>query len=263
MSTVSMLIREFLCVLEHGLMLFHVGLSSPKDEPDLFLRSSLISALYSFATQVEDDTIDVIQMGKVSLLFNKQQELIFILVLDVTIDPAWCKQEIIELQKEFFKQFPSVQWQQETVLDLSIYESYRELATTRLRILNKRVELLKLLLDEQLIKEEDYPQTGFDCLGNVVAGRLLEKYQNQLVTARTQSEEPLQIVDKFLNWLESSHVARSGMTYLLDCQTCALCQVETECFFLTFLETVLTYLGYDTVLRQPQAFQRYLYLTES
>lgn len=73
MSTVSMLIREFLCVLEHGLMLFHVGLSSSKDKPDPFLRSSLISALYSFAAQVEDDTIDVIRMGKVSLLFNKSK----------------------------------------------------------------------------------------------------------------------------------------------------------------------------------------------
>lgn len=77
-----------------------------------------------------------------------------------------------------------------------------------------------------------------------------------------QSDGLLHIVDRFLNWLESSHVARSGMTYLLDCHTCALCQVETECFFLTFLETVLAYLGYDTVIRQPQAFQRYLYLTE-
>jgi len=84
-----MLIREFLCVLEHGLMLFHVGLSYSKDKSDLFLRSSLISALYSFATQVEDDTIDVLRMGKVSLLFNKQQELIFIMVLDSSIDPAW------------------------------------------------------------------------------------------------------------------------------------------------------------------------------
>ncbi len=258
-----MLIREFLCVLEHGLMLFHVGLFSSKDKPDLFLRSSLISALYSFVTQVEDGTIDVLRMGKVSLLFNKRQELIFIMVLDSSIDPAWCKQEIIVLQREFFKQFPSVQWQQETVLDLSLFESYRELATTRLRTLNKRVELLKLLLDEQLIKEEDYPQTGFDCLGNVVAGRLLEKHHNQLVAARTQSEGLLHIVDKFLNWLESSHVARSGMTYLLDCHTCARCQVETECFFLTFLETVLAYLGYDTVLQQPQAFRRYLYLTET
>lgn len=109
----ALLIREFLCVLEHGLMLFHVGLSSSKDKPDLFLRSSLISALYSFATQVEDDTIDALRMGKVSLLFNKQQELIFIMVLDSAIDPAWCKHEIIELQRKFFTQFPSVQWQRQ------------------------------------------------------------------------------------------------------------------------------------------------------
>jgi hypothetical protein len=243
-------------------MLFHVGLSSSKDKPDLFLRSSLISALYSFATQVENDTIDVLRMGKVSLLFNKQQKLIFILVLDATIDPGWCKHEIIDLQREFFKQFPSVQWQQETVLDLSLFESYRELATTRLRTLNKRVKLLKLLLDEQLIKEEDYPQIGFDCLGNIVAGRLLEKYHNQLIAARAQSSKLLYIVDKFLNWLEGSHVARSGMSYLLDCHACALCQVETECFFLTFLETVSAYLGFDIVIRQPQTFQRYLSLTE-
>ena len=69
-----MLIREFLCVLEHGLMLFHVGHPQQEGSQDQFLRSNLISALYSFVTQVEDDTIDSLRMDKVTLLFRKQEE---------------------------------------------------------------------------------------------------------------------------------------------------------------------------------------------
>lgn len=131
-----MLIREFLCVLEHGLMLFHVGHSQQEGNPDQFLRSSLISALYSFANQVENDTIDALRMGKVTLMFKKQRELIFILVLDSSIYPIWCEEALTALLKEFFQRFPEVQWEQETVLDLQTFDSFKIVVAQRLQTLN-------------------------------------------------------------------------------------------------------------------------------
>ena len=247
-----MLIREFLCVLEHGLMLFHVGYSQQEGSQDQFLRSNLISALYSFVTQVEDDTIDSLRMGKVTLMFKRQKELIFILALDSSINPAWCESEFNALLQEFFKTFLEVQWQQETVLDLSTFDTFKIVVKQRLYTLNKRAELLKLLHDEQLISEDDYPQNDFDCLGAVVARRLLDRYRNQLIEAIHQKNRTFYIVDKLLDWLEGSHVVRSDTTYILDCVTCALCHTVAECFFETFLETVLTQLGYETHVKEAQ-----------
>ena len=247
-----MLIREFLCVLEHGLMLFHAGHPQLEGSHDQFLRSNLISALYSFVAQVEDDTIDSLCMDKVTLLFLKQDELIFILALDSSIDSAWCSDEFHHLVESFFQTFPEVQWQQETVLNLQTFDSFKILVKQRLLTLNKRVELLKLLLDERLISKNEYPHYGFDCLGAVVAGRLLQKYHYQIVDAIRQKNPTLPIADKLLDWLDVDHVARSDETYILDCGTCALCHGFTDCFFESFLETLLAPLGYETHVKIPQ-----------
>ncbi len=136
-----MLIREFLCVLEHGLMLFHVNHTSSdhSEHCDQFLRTNLISALYSFVSQVEGDTIDALRMGKVTFLFQKKSELIFILTVDSTIDASWCKADFQTLLHEFFQTFPEVQWQHTSVLDLRTFEPFKLVVRQHLHKLNRRL----------------------------------------------------------------------------------------------------------------------------
>lgn len=257
-----MLIREFLCVLEHGLMLFQVSQASHEGHPDQFLRSNLISALYSFVSQVEGDTIDALRMGKVTLLFQKRAELIFILALDSTINPSWCEAEFNALVTEFFQAYPEVQWQHTSLLDLRMFDSFKTVTKQRLHRLNRQLELLKLLLDERLITKDEYPHHSLDCLGTIVAGRLLQKYHAQVFQALRRNLPTLPIVDRFLDVLDGGHVARTDTTYIFECAVCTLCDTMSECFFEAFLETILTHLGYDThVSVSHVASQKYLQLT--
>ncbi|MFX1515324.1 MAG: hypothetical protein ACFFC6_03385 [Promethearchaeota archaeon] len=241
-----MLIREFLCVLEHGLMLFHVSHTS-QEHPDQFLRSNLISALYSFASQVEQDRIDALRMGKVTLLFQKQSELIFILTLDSSIDAKWCQADFQFLLDEFFRVFPEVHWQHTSVLDLRTFEPFKLLVKQFLNKVNRRLELLKLLLNERLITKDEYPFHSLDCLGTLVAGRLLQKYHSQVFETLSRNLPTLPLVDMFLDGLEEDHVVRTDTTYILDCDT------GVDSFFEAFLDTILRHLGYETRIINSQA----------
>ncbi len=245
-----MLIREFICVLEHGLMLFHVSHASDTGTTDKFLRSSLISALYSFATQVEEDTLETLQLGKVTFVFRKQDELIFILIVDTSVNPDWCAAELQYLQQAFFTTFPEVQWQRELVLDLRMFDEFNLTVQHRLGMLNKRVGLLRLLSDEYLLTKDDSHQ-DFSGLGTVVATRLLQKYHDQLIEAYSHQQDLLYVVDKILGWLDSSYIAREDTTYFFGCQACGLCQGMSDCFFEPFLDLLLTQLGYETHIEDP------------
>lgn len=247
-----MLIREFLCVLEHGLMLFHVNHTSYErsDHSDQFLRTNLISALYIFVSQVEGDTIDALRMGKMTLLFRKQSELIFILTLDSSIDPSWCQADFQTLINDFFQTFPEVQWQNVSLLDLRMFEPFKILVLQHLQKLNQRLKLLKLLLDERLITKDEYPFHSLDCLGTIVAGRLLQKHHFQVFETLSQNLPLLPLVDKFLDWL-GKDVMRIDDTYILDCTNCGLCNTGVECFFEAFLESILSYLGLETRVSVP------------
>ncbi len=249
-ESLRMLIREFICVLEHGLMLFHVSHASDTETTDKFLRSSLISALYSFATQVEEDTLETLQLGKVTFVFRKQDELIFILIVDTSVIPDWCAVELQYLQQEFFTAFPEVQWQRELVLDLQMFDEFKLIVQHRLKILNKRVGLLCLLNDEHLLMGDDSHQ-DFTSLGTVVASRLLQKYYNQLIEAFSRQQDLLSVVDRILDWLDGSYIAREDTTYFFDCQVCGLCQCMTDCFFEPFLDLLLTQLGFETHVEDP------------
>lgn len=250
-----MLIREFLCVLEHGLMLFHVSHTS-HEHPDQFLRSNLISALYSFASQVEQDTIDAVRMGKVTLLFQKQSELIFILTLDSNIDAKWCQADFQFLLEEFFQAFPEVQWQRTSVLDLQTFEPFKDRVKKYLQKVNRRLELLKLLLNERLITNDEYPFHSLDCLGTLVAGRLLQKYHSQVFERLSRNLPTLPLVDMFLDGLEEEHVVRTDTTYILDCDT------GVDSFFEAFLESIFMHLGCETHVSIPQmAFQKHIQIT--
>ena len=251
-----MLIREFLCVLEHGLMLFQVSHIPNEEHPDQFLRTNLISALYSFVTQVERDTIDALQMGKMTLLFQKRSELIFILTLDSTIDPSWCQNDFQFLLEKFLQTFPEVQWQNASLLDLRTFEPFKLLVKQHLQKVNRRLALLKLLLDERLISKNEYPFHSLDCLGTIVAGRLLQKYHSQVYETLRRNLPTLPLVDKFLNGLEEDHVVRTDTTYILDCDT------GVDSFFEAFLESILMHLGCETRVSIPHlAFQKHIQIS--
>jgi hypothetical protein len=259
-----MLIREFLCVLEHGLMLFHVNHTSNEhsEQPDQFLRTNLISALYSFVSQVEGDTIDALRMGKVTLLFQKRSELIFILTLDSRIDASWCEADFQSLLNDFFQTFPEVQWQHTSVLDLRTFEPFKTLVRQHLQKLNRRLELLKLLLDERLITTDEYPSHSLDCLGTIVAGRLLQKYHSQVFEILSHNLPTLPLVDKFLDGLDEDHVVRTDSTYVFDCSACALCDTGVECFFEGLLESISMHLGCETHVSGPHpAFQKHIQIS--
>ena len=240
-----MLIREFICVLEHGLMLFHVSPLLEEGKHDKFLRSSLISALYSFATQVEEDTLETLQLGKITFVFRKQDDVIFILIVDKTVKKAWCDATLLYLQQEFFASFPETQWQRDLILDLRLFDDFKLVVKYRLKMLNRQVELLRLLSEEYLLLEGD-PHDDFNSLGTIVASRFLQKHHNQLIKTFSQQQNILQVVDNVLDWLDGSYIAREDSTYFFDCQTCGLCVRMSDCFFEPFLDLLLTQLGYET-----------------
>ncbi|UCE13567.1 MAG: hypothetical protein JSV04_15485 [Candidatus Heimdallarchaeota archaeon] len=241
-----MLIREFLCVLDHGLMLFHIKFPHHEAETDDFLRSSLISALHSFVTQVEEDTIDALQMTNVTFMFKKRDELIFMLALDSAINPMWCEAEFESLIHEFLTTFPEAQWQREIILNLRIFDDFKDVVDHRLFMLNKRLELGTILLSERLITENDFLETDFEVLGSVVGQRLLQQRQFQFFDALQQEHNILIIVDEILDSLDGNHIHRETLSYRIECDTCLLCRTPSDCFFETFLDTLLTHLHFET-----------------
>ncbi|MHA2055953.1 MAG: hypothetical protein ACW99F_20480, partial [Candidatus Hodarchaeales archaeon] len=82
-----MIIREFLCIHESGTVLFHRKYQTG-DSTDIMLRSGLISALYNYAAEVENDAIDLLQMSKVTLFFKKREHpVLFVFFIESTINP--------------------------------------------------------------------------------------------------------------------------------------------------------------------------------
>ena len=243
-----MLIREILCELDHGLMLFQVQLPDHEDASDNFLRSSLISTLYSFVSQIEEDTINALQMTKVTFMFRKRDDLIFMLALDSTINPARCEAELEYLIQKFFKTFPEAQWQGEVALNLRIFDTFKEEVKKHLVRLNTRLELGTMLLNGRLITDDDFLEREFEVLGSVVAQRLFQSYQ--LAEPIQQRQNVLVIVDKILDSLNGSHIEREATHYVLDCDVCLLCHSPSDCFFETFLNTILSHLHFKITISQ-------------
>ncbi|MFX1283114.1 MAG: hypothetical protein ACFFB5_05635 [Promethearchaeota archaeon] len=242
------MIREFLCVLDHGLMLFQVQLPHHESDSDSFLRSSLISALYSFVSQVEEDTINALQMAKVTFMFRKQNDLIFMLALDSTINPVWCEADFEYLIHEFFRNFPEIQWQDEIVLNLRIFDTFKDKVREHLVRLNTRLELGMVLQNERLISENDFLAKDLEDLGILVAQRLLQRFQ--LADAIQQRRDVLTIIDRILDSLNGNHIERRATQYSIDCDQCLLCSSSSDCFFETLLDTLLTYFHFKTTITQ-------------
>ncbi len=241
-----MIIREFLCIHESGTVLFHRKYQTG-NSTDIILRSGLISALYNYATAVENDAIDILQMSKVSLFFKKREHpLLFVIFIESTINPQWCEKEIDSLLERFFIRFPEVMWQRE-VVDISIFESFTKDADEILLPLGKKITLLQFLIEDGLLTEEEYFQESLDTLGRKIGNRLLEKNHDSFKQALSNGQNfVLARIDQLIMQLDGEHVKREDLQYFLHCKSCYFCKIEKNgCFFEEFLSSLLTSLGID------------------
>lgn len=241
-----MLIREFLCLVEHQGMLFHLKYPPEDVSSDIIVRSSLISALYSFAAQVENDTLDSLKMEKETLLFKKSEGLIFVLFLDSSVNPDWFKVELDFIQLQFFKRYPEKEWLKDRLLNLSIFDTFKPFVNERLLFLNRKVSFIMLLIDEGLISEEDYQEKEMRALASIVAKKLMIKLQDQILALKLHEKDILNLVDKMVDYVEGTHIERTEGVYTLTCNICSICNNMSECFFEEFLDIILTHLGYET-----------------
>jgi hypothetical protein len=243
-----MIIREFLCIHESGTVLFHRKYQTG-NSTDIILRSGLISALYNYATAVENDAIDILQMSKVSLFFKKrEQPLLFVFFIESTINPQWCEKEIDHLLERFFIRFPEVLWQRE-IVDISKFDSFNSDADEILIPLGKKIALLLFLIEDGLLTEEEYLQESLDMLGRKIGNRFLEKNLDSFKQALSKGQNfVLARIDQLIMQLDGEHVKREDLTYFINCRECYFCRIErSECFFEEFLSFLLSSLGFDNV----------------
>ena len=248
-----LIIREFLCIHESGTVLFHRKYQTGSST-DIILRSGLISALYNYATEVEDDAIDILQMSKVSLFFKKRkQPILFVFFIESTINPAWCEQEIDQLIERFFKRFPELIWERD-IIDLSVFEEFNEEADEILLALGKKLDLLLFLIGDGLLTEEEYLQEGLGAMGRNIGVRFLEKHHNSFEEALAKGKNfILTQIDNLLNQLDGEVVKREDDSYIIYCKECSLCKPEEEgCFYEEFLNSLVgrLHLGEIRIIRR-------------
>ena len=235
-----MIIREFLIIHESGTVLFHRKYQTG-NSTDIILRSGLISALYNYATEVEDDAIDILQMSKVSLFFKKrEQPLLFVFFIESEVNPLWCEEEINILIERFFQKYPEVIWKRE-ILDLSTFYSFDDIADEVLLALGKKIDLLLFLIEDGLLLEEEYLQEELPSLGRKVGMRSIEKYHNSFKNSLEKGENyVLALIDRLISQLNGDNIIREDNNYLIDCKQCffQICDKD-QCFFEEFLHTIL------------------------
>lgn len=241
-----MLIREFLCVHEHGTVIYHKSYPLEDHKTELLmLRSGLISALYNFANEVEEDTLESLNMQKIKLIFKKSLQLIFIIFVDTRIDSSWCQDEIDLLIERFFKQFPEFKFQS-NIIEISQFEAFNDTLDEVVDSLNKKLEFITLLIDEELITEEEFKELDLSSLGSLVGSRIVQKNQSLLAYALNEGNEIFidQILD-ILEQLKGDHIVIEGRDVKIDCNKCFLCPLGTyDCFYETLLQVLIEPLDY-------------------
>ena len=213
------------------------------------LRSGLISALYNYAAEVENDAIDLLQMSKVTLFFKKrEQPVLFVFFIESTINPLWCEDEINQLLEIFYQRFPEILWQRE-ILDLSIFEVFKADADKILVNLGKKIEILLFLTEEGLITEEEYLQEELGTIGRLVADRILKKQYNLFKEALSKGEYALiTLIDKIILQLHGECVKREGKTVYIHCERCSFQQQNiTSCFFEELIQGLANSLQLDSI----------------
>ncbi|MFW9992696.1 MAG: hypothetical protein ACFFD4_11670 [Candidatus Odinarchaeota archaeon] len=255
-----MIIREFLCLHESGTVIFHQKYQRSGDSKDIILRSGLISALYTFAKQVEHDAIDSIRMEKVTLLFKKGGEFLFVLFLESRVNPAWLRKDIASIQNRFFDCYPEIQWHKQ-VVNLSMFESFRKEADRILLPLNKKLDIILFLIEEGLITEEDYMERDLLSLGSMVGARIIERKYDQFTYAmESGKEEVLTQVDNVLALFDGEHVERNEEGYFFTCSSCLLCGTsKSDCFYEGLLESILSALNLSFHFRMGSSAEKQVF----
>jgi len=236
----SVIIRECLIIFESGTVLFHRKYQTGSST-DIILRSGLISALYNYATEVEADNIDILQMSKVSLFFKKrEQPLLFVFFIESDVNPLWCEEEINLLIERFFQKFPEVLWKRE-IVDLSNFYSFDKDADEILLALGKKIDLLLFLIEDGLLTEDEYLQEELPSLGRKVGMRCIEKYHNSFKDSLVRGENfVLTLIDHLISQMNGENIKREDQQYQIDCENCffQICEKD-QCFFEEFLHTIL------------------------
>ncbi|MFX0181850.1 MAG: hypothetical protein ACFE95_02110 [Candidatus Hodarchaeota archaeon] len=238
-------IREFLIVHEYGTVIFHRRYYG--ESKDITIRSGLISAIYSFTAEVENDSIDILRMEKISLIFIKRDLLIFVVFLDSTVNPEFCKNDIDLLANLFFNRFPEVLWQTE-IIDLAKFTPFKEDADKFFQELNRKLELILFLIDEGLMSEEEYFEYELGPLGSMIGERLLERKYHQFASALSQDQNSvLSQIDHVLEQLSGEHIERYNMfNFIVNCEKCFICNNNpSNCFYEGLLSSMLTSLRID------------------
>ena len=226
---------------------------------DAMLQSGLISALYSFARQVVDDEMDYLQMKKVSLLFNRQNQFIFVLFIDNNINPVFCEKHFRVVQEKFFKAFPEVLWNKE-VVNTSLFKSFKQEIDKIFMPLESQLGLYTLLIEENIVKEDEIINSDLEDLGRLAAVRLLQRNQSYLLEAKAHGRRNLiNEIDDLLSYLGLKNFKRDQSDYTLDCNSCKMCEKIANCFYEGFISTLVDKFNLMVSIRKnvhDEAFKR-------
>jgi len=239
------IIKEFLVIQESGVVIFHRRFIKSKNgkTTDIILRSGLISALYNYTSEVEQDSLDFIKMEKVTLFFKKRHDLLFVLFLESSLNPDWCEEDFDEILNRFFELFPELIWQQE-IVDTRIFEGFIPHADLLINRLAKKLELLSFLIEDNLLTEDEYSANDdLETLGEKIGFRILNRNYDifQQLLSIDDNLEVFERIDHILLVLMAEHIKRTKNTFVLDCSKCFMCSElnvkESDCFYQGILNT--------------------------
>ncbi|MHA1973221.1 MAG: hypothetical protein ACTSW1_09520 [Candidatus Hodarchaeales archaeon] len=242
-----MIIKEFLIIQESGVVIFHRRFIQTNNgkTTDIILRSGLISALYNYTTEVEQDSLDFIKMEKVTLFFKKRHDLLFVLFLESSLKPEWCENDFDEVLNRFFELFPELIWQQE-VVDTRVFEAFIPYADLIINKLAKKLELLSFLIEENLLTEDEYSSDDdIETLGEKIGFRILNKNYDifQELISKGDNLEIMERFEHILLVLMADHIKRIKTSrFILDCSKCFMCgessNIGSNCFYKGILDTI-------------------------
>ncbi len=165
-----MILKELFVIKDSGLLLFHHRFSG-RNEKDPTLTSGLLAAVFHFAQQVEQDTIDFIRMRKVSFIFRRSKGLLFVMSLDTQINPLLFEETLPVIERKFLQRFPEAT--SDNLPNMADYDPFREEITSFL----KPVEMKARLVNEAAwmlgIREEQLMEWSLEDIALAIMHKLL------------------------------------------------------------------------------------------
>ncbi len=175
-----MALKEVFILKDSGLLLFHHRFSG-EDQKDPSLTSGLLAAVFHFAQQVEQDTIDFIRMRKVAFIFRRSRGLLFVISLDAQVNPLLFENALPTMEQKFLTMFPHA------ILDhlpnIADYDPFREEITAFLKPLEMKARLISEVAWMLGIREEHLMEWPLEDIARAVIrkilttrGEILQKY---------------------------------------------------------------------------------------